>query len=129
MKRLLVAAILLLAAVVTAPVALATPPFHTQSWDEPTRSAGNAATITSDKPDYHPGQIVTLTGTGWKPGELVTIVMVVDPVTHASVTLTAVADDAGNFTNHSYVVQRSDVNVTFTVNAAGDKGSHHQILR
>jgi hypothetical protein len=85
------------------------------------------ATLISDKPDYHPGETVKLTGTGWQPGEKVAIVMVVDPLTHGAITLNAVADDAGNVTNSLYVVQRSDINVTFNVTAKGDKGSTAQM--
>ncbi len=32
-----------------------------------------APTITSDKADYAPGELVTLTGAGWQPGETVHI--------------------------------------------------------
>src|SRR6266851_2501619 len=32
-----------------------------------------AATLTTDKPDYVPGQYVIFTGTGWQPGETVSI--------------------------------------------------------
>ena len=38
-------------------------------------SAQEAATITSDLTDYALGQTVTLTGSGWTPGETVTIVL------------------------------------------------------
>ena len=74
-------------------------------------------TLTSDKPDYHPGETVTLTGTGWAPNELVTMVMTVDPTTHGRVTLTSKSDAKGNFTNSDYVVQQSDLDVTFHVTA------------
>ena len=84
------------------------------------------ATLTSDKPDYHPGETVTLYGTGFQPGEAVTMVLVDTPANHDPVYLTAVADDAGNFTNSSYVVQESDLGVTFTVTATGDMGSMAQ---
>jgi uncharacterized repeat protein (TIGR02543 family) len=88
-----------------------------------TANTARHATLISDKADYHPGETVKLTGTGWQPGEKVAIVMVVDPLTHGAITLNAVADDAGKLTNSLYVVQRSDINVTFTVIARGDKGS------
>ena len=87
-----------------------------------TVEAASQATITSDKPDYHPGEIVTLTGSGWKPGELVTIVMSVNPLTHNDVTLTAIADASGNLKNSDYVVQQSDLGVTFHVQATGSMG-------
>ena len=88
--------------------------------------AQGGPTLTSDKSDYQPGDIVTLTGTGFQPGENVTIVISVDPVTHAPDTLAAVADANGNFTNSSYIVQESDLGVTFTAVATGDQGSMAQ---
>ncbi len=78
-----------------------------------------APTLTSDKPDYHPGERVTLTGGGWAPHEAVTIVMTVVPATHGSVTLTSIADRKGRFANSDYVVQQSDSGVTFHVTATG----------
>ena len=83
-------------------------------------------TLTSDKPDYRPGQTVTLTGRGFQPGESVTMVLVDSPPNHDPVYLTAVADGAGNFTNSDYVVQESDLDVIFTVTATGDTGSMAQ---
>src|SRR5215207_3682661 len=40
---------------------------------DPSGSTGPAPTIQSDKADYAPGELVTLTGSGWKPGESVNI--------------------------------------------------------
>ncbi len=92
------------------------------------RAAVAGATITSDKPDYHPGEIVTLTGSGWNPGELVTIVMAVDPITHKDVTLTSLADANGQFKNSNYLVQQSDLGVTFHVLATGASGDVAPLL-
>ena len=36
-------------------------------------STAAAPTIQSDKDDYAPGELVTLTGSGWQPGETVNI--------------------------------------------------------
>ncbi|MBZ5723524.1 MAG: tandem-95 repeat protein [Acidobacteriia bacterium] len=77
------------------------------------------ATLTSDKPDYHPGETVTLMGSGWLPGETVQIGISVDPKTHEDVALTAVADQDGNFTNSDYQAQLSDAGVTFYVTSTG----------
>ena len=79
-------------------------------------------TLASDKRDYIPGDIVNLAGSGFKPGELVTIVMSVNPITHADVTLTSVADANGNFKNSDYLVQKTDLGVTFHVQAVGSFG-------
>jgi hypothetical protein len=91
-----------------------------------TVKAASHATIASDKPDYHPGERVTLTGKGWKPGETITVVMMVQPVSHGPVKLKATADVDGKFSDESYVVQESDLGVAFTVTATGDQGSKAQ---
>jgi len=123
MRRAVLAIGLIFAAAIVAPAAMAAAGVAsvTVSAQSATPLA-NAPKVTSDKPDYHPGEVVTLAGTGWKPGELVTIVMVVNPVTHQDVTLTAVADANGNFTNSDYMVQQSDLGVTFHVAATGAAG-------
>jgi hypothetical protein len=40
-----------------------------------TAGASDPPTIVSDKPDYAPGELVTLTGSNWQPGELVSILV------------------------------------------------------
>jgi hypothetical protein len=60
-------------------------------------------TLTTDQFDYHPGDTITISGSGWESGEGISMVLSVDPSTHADVLLTAVADEDGNFTNTDYV--------------------------
>ena len=86
---------------------------------KPGAPGASAPTITSDKPDYHPGERVTLTGAGWAPHEVVTIIMTVEPVTHGPVTLMSMSDRFGRFANSDYVVQQADLDVTFYVTATG----------
>src|SRR5438876_12364163 len=46
-------------------------------------ATGTAATLTTDKSDYSPGEYVTFTGTGWQANEVVNIEIYetsVDPV-------------------------------------------------
>src|SRR5262249_22492421 len=38
-----------------------------------------AATVSTDASDYHPGDAVTVTGTGWQPGETVQLEFTEDP--------------------------------------------------
>jgi Galactose oxidase, central domain/Kelch motif len=74
-------------------------------------------TISSDKPDYPPGDQVVLNGAGWQPNETVLIDIHQDdgdPDTN----LTSVADGSGAFTNSSFQVG-ADVNVKFLVTASG----------
>src|SRR5437867_13202918 len=64
-------------------------------------AAASAATLTTDKPDYQPGDYVTFTGTGWQPGEVVTIDIYetsVDPIFLAG-TVSPIADGNGNISN------------------------------
>src|SRR5947207_3091906 len=68
--------------------------------------AASAATLTTDKADYVPGQHVIFTGTGWQPGETVTIEIyetTVDPVFDEG-GVTATADANGNISNGEFLV-------------------------
>jgi hypothetical protein len=83
-------------------------------------SSGNA-TITTDKTDYHPGETVVISGSGFQPGETVSFLMHVEPLTSADTVLTpSVADANGGFVNRTFVVRRSDANVTLTLTATGE---------
>lgn len=75
--------------------------------------------VTTDKPGYHLGDIMTITGSNWQTGETVVMVLSVDPPTHPAVQLTSVADEDGNFTNTKYTIQRSDAGVVFSLTATG----------
>lgn len=75
-------------------------------------------TVTTDKPDYRPGDVITISGSGWQTSEIVGMVLSVDPPTHAAVQLKSVADEDGNFTN-KYTVQGSDAGVVFSLTATG----------
>src|SRR5438094_63821 len=79
----------------------------------------SAATVTTDQPDYHPGQTVTITGSGWEPGETVDMVLQEDPPLDPDLALTSVADSNGDFTNTDFTVDVFDLGVTFTLTAAG----------
>ncbi|MEO6350589.1 MAG: hypothetical protein ABIP53_08050, partial [Candidatus Limnocylindrales bacterium] len=56
-------------------------------------------TIASDKADYAPGELVTLTGTSWQPGESVTVDVNDDVGQSWRRTVTVVADVNGAFTD------------------------------
>ncbi|HET7456053.1 MAG TPA: MBG domain-containing protein [Gemmatimonadaceae bacterium] len=83
--------------------------------------AGNtgAATIKTDKADYAPGEIVTFTGTGWTPGETVSINLHENPTEHADKLLAAVADSTGAIMNNQYAPEAHDVGVAYYVTAKG----------
>ena len=61
--------------------------------DQPLQSAAvltsSGASVTADKIDYPPGDIVVITGTGWQPGEPVSLVIHEEPTTYGEVVLSA----------------------------------------
>jgi hypothetical protein len=80
--------------------------------------SSSAATISTDKLDYTPGQTALVTGTAWQPGETIDIVMHEDPHTHTERRLSFVADGEGKISG-SYLVEQHDSNVHFVVGAKG----------
>ena len=59
--------------------------------------ASSAASVTTDKTSYAPGEIVRVTGAGWQPGEAVSMGLHEDPRVCDDRTLSSVADAAGSF--------------------------------
>jgi hypothetical protein len=77
------------------------------------------ATVKTDAADYAPGSVVTITGSGWKPGETVTLTLTESPLTDTHGPLTAVADANGNLLNNQFIPDSHDLNTKFTVAAVG----------
>src|SRR3989475_1187726 len=75
-------------------------------------------TLRSDKPDYSPGEIVTLMGERWWPNETITI-NIHESSGDPDTTLTATADASGAFTNSEFRTNPdgSDVGVRFLATA------------
>jgi hypothetical protein len=78
-----------------------------------------SATVMTDKPDYAPGEIVTITGSGWQPGETVTLSLVESPLIDTHPDLTAVADANGDIVNNQFSPDSHDLDITFTLTATG----------
>jgi len=78
----------------------------------------SGATVTTDRLDYQPGDIATISGTGWQAGETVNIILHEDPHTHTERRVAPVADAEGNFTA-TYLVEAHDINVKFIIGAKG----------
>ena len=85
--------------------------------------SSSAATVTTDKTDYQPGDIVIITGTNWLVGETVQLRLHRDNDTPDTL-LTAAADQDGNISNAEYVVQESDLNVAFLLTAVGQTSGY-----
>jgi hypothetical protein len=79
----------------------------------------NFATVETDRDDYAPGEIVTITGTGWQPGETVRLLLQEVTPEHADRLLTAVADEHGNIFNNSFAPEEHHLGVRFYLTATG----------
>jgi hypothetical protein len=79
------------------------------------------ATVKTDKDDYAPGELVTITGSGWQPGETVSLLLheINNPDPHDDLTLTAVADASGGILNNQFAPDEHDLNVRFFLTAQG----------
>jgi hypothetical protein len=74
------------------------------------------ATVQTDKHDYAPGEVVTITGTGWQAGEVVTLALRSSRgVPYPS--LTATADASGNISNDAFAPGADDFGVQFYLTA------------
>jgi uncharacterized protein (TIGR03437 family) len=80
-------------------------------------------TIGTDKPDYHPGTAVNISGSGWQPGEQVSVQIVAVPedLHHIEFTGSGIADGSGNVTVSGFAVDQSDLNMKFVLTATGSQ--------
>jgi hypothetical protein len=76
-------------------------------------------TVITDKADYAPGTIVTITGAGWEPGETVTLSFVESPLVDTHPDQYATADASGNISNNQFSPDVHDINISFTLTATG----------
>jgi hypothetical protein len=84
------------------------------------RVAGaQTATVMTDKADYAPGTVVTITGSGWQPGETVTLSLVESPLVDTHPDLYATADANGNISNNQFSPDDHDADITFILTATG----------
>src|SRR5439155_24056010 len=82
-------------------------------------SFARSATVTTNKTEYVPGEIVVASGSGYLPGETVVLTLQESPPTDTHGPYTSVANGSGNFVNSNFVPNSADVGVTFTLTAAG----------
>jgi hypothetical protein len=76
-------------------------------------------TVKTDQADYPPGTPVTITGSGWQPGETVTLTLVESPDLDTHPVLAAVADANGNIANADFAPDMHDLDVRFYLTAVG----------
>ena len=78
-------------------------------------------TVKTDQADYAPGSIVTITGSGWQPGETVTLTLVESPLIDTHAVMTAVADGNGHIFNNLFSPDDYDLNIRFYLTAVGNR--------
>ena len=101
--------------------------------------AGNAATevtrivnvvakptVTTDKDDYSPGELVIVTGTGWLPGETVELSFYEIPL-QLTVKYYTIADDNGNIYDNQYLIAEHHLGQTIILTATGQKSGSSAI--
>ena len=81
--------------------------------------SSSKASVTTDKTDYAPGQIVTITGSGFQPNEQVDIYFHEFPEEYPDIFLSAVANQQGNFVVAEFAPQEIDLGRIFTLTAIG----------
>jgi hypothetical protein len=83
--------------------------------------SAQAQTVTSDKPDYAPGEYVIITGSGWQPGETVALDFHEIPqvCTSDHHERTAVADSNGDIEYAQFLINDKHMGLTFELTATG----------
>lgn len=81
------------------------------------------ATIKTDKDDYAPYEIVTITGGGWESGDdvILTLHETNNPVPHADRVWIVTADANGNLFDNSFYPEEHDIGVRFYLTAEGER--------
>src|SRR5439155_6194939 len=82
-------------------------------------ATAQSATVMTDQVDYAPWTLVTITGSGWQPGETVTLNFVESPLVHVHPDLFATADANGNIFNNQFSPDSHDADISFTLTATG----------
>jgi YDG domain/Kelch motif/Galactose oxidase, central domain len=85
------------------------------------------ATVKTDKADYAPGEVVTITGSGWQPGETVTLTLVESPLEDTHPVITTVADGQGHITNADFAPDEHDFNIRFYLTAVGGQSGYQAL--
>ena len=81
--------------------------------------SSSVASVTTDKTDYAPGQIVTIRGSGFRPNEQVDVYFHEFPQEYPDIFLSAVANEQGSFVVAEFAPQEIDVGRVFTLTAMG----------
>jgi hypothetical protein len=80
---------------------------------------GREVVVQTDKPGYLPGEVVVITGSGWEPGEAVTLLLQEDPKFHGDRKVSVIADSFGAIFDNQFIQDAHEQDVTFRVTAIG----------
>jgi hypothetical protein len=80
-----------------------------------TTTTEDGLSISTDKDDYQPGDVVHFTGYGWQPGDVLDIVLTDEPATADPHTWSVSVGADGMFHDSTYVVDEGDLDVAFTL--------------
>ena len=84
------------------------------------------ATIKTNKDDYEPGERAVITGSGWQPNEIVTLLFQEDPAVHEDYLLQVQADPNGDIYWDQWAPEEHDLGVRFYL-LATDSRSRAQV--
>lgn len=82
-------------------------------------NAASAATLKTDKGDYAPGEVVIITGEGWKAGESVAILLHEEPQVDPDLTILIESDENGKILYAIRLPDTGDIGRKFTLTAVG----------
>ena len=92
-----------------------------QAGGSPDAEVYRFATIKTDKDDYAPGELATITGSGWQANEEVTLLFQEDPAVHDDYVLKVNADGNGNIFWNQWAPEHHDIGVRFYLTATDSR--------
>jgi hypothetical protein len=84
----------------------------------------SSATITTDQAEYEQGERPIISGSGWKPHEIIHLVRQEARPGHRRKPIEVVADESGNFTSGDIPVEAFQSGVTYTLTAMGTQSAY-----
>src|SRR6266508_1930150 len=86
--------------------------------DDPA-NADRSVFVQTDKTEYARGEVIVVTGSGWDPGEAVTLLLHEEPAAHADRRVTVIADASGNIFDNQFMQDAHDRGVMLQLTARG----------
>src|SRR6185369_12838435 len=86
------------------------------------------ATVKTDADDYAPGTPVIITGSGWVPGETVTLSLLEYPNLDTHTLAPVTADANGNIYSAEFAPDANDLNIKFYMTATGSRSSAQNVF-